>query len=594
MGLFVGNQPRFPQSVFYPSLVVNLQIRFDEGLALVAQPKAAEDLAGDNAVASAASTGGMGRGPVVLQTGADNLSQIVGLVPRSASVDLPGYRQAGTFNVDLEFRDLPLDPRVIRSMAVAIHLDAVPASDFGVGMTQFRPTGRRPSVIETTPDNILIAGLADTITTAHNSSGSTVHFEGRDLRGILLDTPISSETLKSIDLQKPIDQVVAHIVQDLHPQGGGVEVSVNASEWPNGVVPSPYTFNDATRVNVNALGGALRPTAKGEVQQVSFWDLITTYCFFVGGVPHFVGSVLRIRPARSLFDARRQEKSFDPSIPTPFLNGEPRNIRPPLSTAPEQFAFRRLVFGRDIQDIKFERKLTGVKVPVVTVTSYDTGGSTRGTERLLKVQYPPTTKPAARATSVPPSGKVAESSGFTINVPGIKNKDRLLEIAKDVYQEIGRQEMGGSVETKNLASFGGNNQDPDLVRLRPGDPIEFRVDASGLGIFPPPISELTQSEGRSFEQQVQAVAERIGDENLARVLVAANRGEVAGLQKVFRTANVSFSWDKDSGVGISFDFQNFVEARYAIDEEPSTNDLSLEPIPSPFPQTFEPSGPAGG
>ncbi len=568
-----ARQQDFPQTVFYPSMVANLQLRFDEGLSLVAGAQAAEDLAGGDAQPSAAAQGDTSDQPVITSSGADNLTQIIGIVPRNATVELPGYRQAGTFSLELEFRDLPLDPRVIRAMAVAMHLDAVPAGDFAEGMTTTPAFGdgsaesgtRRASIIETNEDNILIAGLADTITVDHGSSAALVHIQGRDFRGILLDTPVSPKTLASIDLSRPIDRVVEHIVRDLHPQGGGIKVRTNQTEWPDNLIPAPLTVDDATRVNLDSFGNNLRASAKGEAQNVTFWDLITSYCFLVGGVPHFVGNTLRIRPARTLFDARKQEDTFDPAVGTPFADGQPRNVSPPQARSAEQYAYRRLVFGRDIETLKFERKLTGVKVPVIEVVSYDTSGDTRGEGRLLKAQFPPSNEKAARTTSVPPSGKSPETSVIRVNAPGIKNKDRLLEIAKDLYQEIGRQEMGGSAETKNLTSFGGNNDDPDLVRLRPGDPVEFRVDASGLGVFPPPINELTNEEGRSFEEQVEAVKQRVGDENLARVLVAANRGEVADLQRTFRVANVSYSWSKDSGIAIAFDFQNFVEARYAVE-----------------------------
>ncbi len=558
-----------PQSVYYPSLVANLQIRFDEGLELIPGATTPEELA------ASPTPGAEPIRPKVIEPGSDNLSKLVGIVPKSASVELPGYRQAGNFSLEMAFRDLPLDPRVIRAIAVAIHLDAVPAGDFADGMTRvqlfgdsrFESNERRPSIIETNEENILLAGLADTIKVEHSSSGSSVRIDGRDLRGILLDTPISPSTLKAVDLKKNIKEVVAQLVNKLHPQGTGIEVTVKEDEWPNKTIPSPATLDDVTRINLDAAGKSLKPNAKGEAQEINFWDLITQYCFLVGGVPHFVGSKLRIRPARSLFDARRQEEAFDPNFPTPFKDGEQRSVRAPFTQRPEQFAFRRLVFGRDINKLNWERKLGGVKVPVIETVSYDTSGSTRGTGRLLKAQWPEPTKKEARTTSVGASGKTPQTDVVRINVPGVNNKERLLEIAKDLYQEIGRQEIGGSVDTKNLASFGGNNQDPDLVRLRPGDPIEFRVDASGLGVFPPPISELTQEAGRSFEEQVKVVKDRIGDEDLARVLVAVNRGEVSQLQKVFRTANVKFDWSAGSGVGISFDFQNFLEARYAVEDE---------------------------
>lgn len=566
-----------PQTVFYPSLVVNLQLRFDEGLTLIPGAVSARDLSDPNFVGPPAPPTTQ---PVVLApTSKDNLSQIIGLIPKTCTVELPGYRQAGTFTVDLEFRDLPLDPRVIRALAVAIHLGSVPASDWGSSMTSLpdvtQLAGKRRSIITTKPSNLVLSGLADEVVVTHSDSGAFVHIEGRDLRGILLDTSIDSLILDGFHPEAQTIQQVVQYILSKHPQGLGIVVELNNLEWPGGLPPIPSSLTDVTRANLSALGAQVRAFARGDANKMSFWDLITYYCFLVGGVPYFVGSKLRIRRAKSLFDVRAADdpsKAFDPANPTPFVNGRPRVVKPPVAQKPEQFGYRRLVYGKDIRQLKFERKLGGVKVPVVECVSYDMGLPQKGINPLtgepyglLKAQFPPLIQKGARVTSIAPGGGAPQTSVLRISVPGIKNLKKLKQLAEELYHEIGRQEMGGSIETRNLTSFGGTNQDPDLLNLRPGDAIELRVDASSFGVFPPPVSELTNADGRSFEAQVKAVRERIGDENLARVLVAVNRGEVAQLQRTFRVANVRFDWGVSGGIGIAFDFQNFLEARYAVE-----------------------------
>lgn len=561
-----------PQTVYYPSLVVNLQLRFDEGATLLPGVTSVEQLALNTGSVVAKSQ------PVITApTSQDNLSKILGIVPKACVVELPGYRQAGTFAIDMEFRDLPLDPRIIRAMSVAIHLGAIPARDWGSGMSAvpnpFLQEGKRKSILTTNASNLLLAGLTDIIVVDHSTSGAFIHMEGRDFRGILLDTPVSSKTLEKVDLTQNIKAVVENIVNKLHPQGNGIQVEVNSQEW-GGVVPSPATTSDVTRMQLDAAGKNIRACARGDANKMNFWDLITLYCFMVGAVPYFVGSKLRLRRSKSLFDARTADDpnaAFDPANPTPFVNGRQRAVKPPVVQKPEQYGYRRLVYGKDIYQLKFERKLGGVKVPVVECVSYDMASTQRGINPstgepygLLKAQFPPKTQAAALVTNVAPGGGAPSTDVLRITVPGVKDQKKLLDIATNLYHEIGRQEMGGSIKTKNLTSFGGTGQDPDLLHLLPGDAVEVRVDASGLGVFPPPVSELTGADGRSFEEEVKAVKERVGDEALARVLVASNRGEIAQLQRTFRVANVHYDWSSTSGVAISFDFQNFLEARYGV------------------------------
>ena len=551
---------------YYPSCVVDFQIRFDEGKVKIGSgPKSAADIAtaGTNANAGATT-------PVLLDARADNLSQVLGIIPRSVTVELPGYRQAGTFSIELSYQDFPLDPRVLRAVRVFIYLGAVSASDFGSGilegMSEGEGRGARRSVLQAGPDNLLIVGLADSINVEHNESGHIVRIEGRDLRGVLLDAKIDAGTLDKIDLKQTIDKVVSDIVNKLFPQGGGISVKADPQDWPNQKIPTPALAGDLSRTNDDAAGKKNVPSVEGAAQEIAYWDIITKFCYDVGAIPYFVGTDLRIRSPRSLHDWQRAKIPFgQPAIKTPFIDEAPRQI---VGAQVEQFDYRRVVFGRDILDLKFERKLTGVKVPVIICRSVDSdlNGTTQDPQtnakkpaKVIEGRWPPITNAEASTSSVTSGGTAPMSDIIVHVVHGIVSQARLESLARQLYEEIGRGELGGSISTKNLASFGGDNEDPDLMKLRPGDPIEIRFDASGLEFYPPPISELTNHAGRSEEEEVQAVKERLGDENLARAIVQANRGQ--STQQTFRVGNVRYQWNAGSGISVDFDFQNYVEVR---------------------------------
>jgi len=551
---------------YYPSCVVDFQIRFDEGsLVIGGGPKSSADIAAAGTNANAGATT-----PVLLDARADNLSQVLGIIPRSLTVELPGYRQAGTFNIELAYQNFPLDPRVLRSVRVFLYMGVVSAGDFGTGilegMSEGEGMGARSSVLQASPDNLLLVGLVDSVCAEHNESGHIIRLEGRDLRGVLLDAKIDAETLTKINLAQTIDKVVGDILNKLFPQGGGIVIKTDANDWPSGL-PTPALQGDLSRVNSDAATGKANvPSMQGSSQDISYWDIITQYCYLVGAIPYFVGTELRIRPPRSLYDWQRAKLPFgQTSMKTPFADEAPRTI---VGAQAEQFLYRRIVFGRDILDLKFERKLTGTKVPAVRCVSVDSDlkGTTPNpttkapqSAKLIEARWPPITDKAANTSSVTSGGTAPTRDEITIPVPGIVNAKRLEDIAHQVYEEIGRGELGGSISTKNLASFGGDNEDPDLMKLRPGDPIEIRFDASGLESYPPPISELTNHAGRSEEEEVQAVKEQLGDENLARAIVQANRGQ--NTQQTFRVGNVRYQWNAGSGISVDFDFQNYVEVR---------------------------------
>jgi hypothetical protein len=519
-----------------------------------------------------------------------------------------------------DYRDLPIDPRVVRACGIEIHMGVVDPNDFATGMVSVDANGKRKSILRTTDaaglpreDTLLVVGTVDNWFVKHTTNGSEIRISGRDVRGILLDAIVDSRVFNNLNLTKPIatssNEDASGVVNQIlskHPMGSRIIVEINPDDWggfeaSTGLLPSPGVKGNLTRVNLGANGnGSPESKPAGTVDKVNFWDLITRYCFLVGAIPYFVGQKLRVRPSRSIFD---QEKLFDPRVKSPFADGKPR--RSP-GDQPSQFNVRRLVYGRDIAEMTFERKYQGTKVPTVECVSIDTSSSGRGQSKLIRARSsdpPPQTtatgKPvktrsvpnqgSSKATSVSPSGSATQEDVLKVPVPGISSQEQLRQIAVSIHEEIGRGEMGGSVSTKSLASFLvpsdpqdqlAGNKDPDLIKLRPGDAVELRVDSRPLSSTTPLVSSYTDSIRRSFDEEVADLKKRLGNGaketvsgDLARVIVATARGGIVELSKAFRAENVKFSWAAANGIGVDFDYRNYVEVRYNTAQSDGANIL---------------------
>jgi len=555
-------------AVYYPAMAVNLVMRFDESLLTGAllKPDSAESLA-------KAKTSFLGAGtsakPSALDGTKDRLSHILSIIPKQGSLELPGYRQAGKFSLSFAWRDLPIDPRAIRALGVEIYIGTVSALNFARGMRGEKDNGQLASYIVQNAQNLMLAGIADNHTVTFNDRGSEVKIDGRDLRSIFIDGKIAPETVKQVKVDQPINKVVQDILNRA-PQGANINVNIDPNDWPNGVVPSPADPRLVSRISLGANGQ--KPghmPVKGSSVTLNFWDIITNFCLLVGAVPYFRGYDLWIRPARSLFD---QAKAEGPNRnPTPFKDGLKRAI-PLAGGKSEDIAFRRMVYGSNISSLNFERKLAGAsKVPTVKCVSVDP--SQPGEDKLIEGEWPKADK--AKVTNVSPSGNESGQEILRIPVPGITDKSRLEQIAEQIYEEIGRGELGGSCSSKDLASLGGDNEDADIVRLRPGDAVEFLVDATGVRGLPPVVSQLNNTAAQSTQEAAKELTEILGGQrysDLANVLVGTARGTIQNLQSVFRVANVKYSWAAESGIGVDFDFQNYIEARY--DTNPTINQIT--------------------
>lgn len=556
--------------IFRPSVVVNAQIRFDESF------NVNEDSSPDGSTISGAESGAQkifgspAVRPLIMSGSQDKLTQVGGRIPKSGSIELNGLRQAHTFDLTFDFKDFPIDSRLVRDMRVEIFIGVVQDAAFARGIVRSNSDGSRDSIIDTTLSStnktrLLMVGMLDEMSVKHTARGSTVHMTGRDIRSILIDAKADPRVFTDLKLNRPIDDVVLQIVSRL-PYGSHINVYVQPQEWPNQQVPSPATVDGVTRVRLGA-DGKRNPmsTPPGEGDKIGFWDLITRYCQLVGAVPHVVGKDIRIRPLRSVY----QQISWDGTIPTPFRGGKPRVLD--LGTKTEKINVRRFVYGKNLEEIAFSRKFRGQKTPVIEVVSIDTNSQQRGLAKMVIARWPDNTRKSpkrdkfvARAskTSVAPSGGVAQTDVLRFSYPGIKSKDVLQEIARNLYEEIGRNELGGSASTKDFASFNTDNgDDPDLLALIPGDAVQFVVDRQVLSSRNPNASELTEQSRRSFSEAVAALAKRLGDQNLARVLVATSRNSVIELQDTFRARVCKYTLSEGGAVGIDFDFENYIEIR---------------------------------
>ena len=575
---------------FYGSCVVTLKLLFDESLHLLPDlppGRSVDQNVKDEPDGSAAVT----LQPLVMKRDDPNATFVRNIIPKDCDVEKPGYRQAGKFELTLDYRDLPIDPRTIRACGVEIHFGTVDAAAFGRGMVA--PGGPRQSVITTANaagepnlETFVMAGSVDEWEAEHTDTGSEVRLTGRDWRALLLDTKVGSNPaesehiLDSLDCSQPVNQVIRQLL-GFHPLAGQLVVGVDPAEWEGGVVPPALSREILPRHRLGARGQRRggRGNTRGDSTQLTFWDLIVQLCFVAGAIPYMQGYDLLIRPTRSIFD--QQKAGEQPTNPTPFADGQPRAYDAQTEMALDPvLRVRRMVYGRDIQRLHLRRKLGGQQRPyVVRCVSFDRSAEGRGEQRRLEARWPPeptgaeTERPPR--TRVAPSGQASQTDIVTRAVPGIRDLGKLQDIARSIYNEVGRGEVGGTVETKNLSSFGGSNTDPDLLRLNPGDGIELLVDVRALARRAPLVSTFTDIQRYPFDEAVRVVTERLGggpgDEQLARVLVATTRGQVAELLSFFRVANVKLSWSHGSGAAVSFDFQNYI---LAIFDEPrrSTKD----------------------
>lgn len=537
---------------YRPSVLVRLRMTFDPSY--IAPPSSNPEPQ-SSTDAPRAVTQAPGTPAVITQRRTEaGLVQEVVLQPISASIERPPVREAGKFSLEFLYRDLPIDPRIFSSITADVYMGSVSAANSAAGLAGRYVGGSNPAVVPLVDENLAFVGIVDKVSMSHSDTSSRVTMEGRDLRAFLVDTNLPAVAFTELDLRKPITNVVRQIL-DLQPWGRSIGVYWFPEEWriPGDPVqgpPAPYAADNATRVRLGATGRESKGTPRSG-DEVKFWDIIVQYCFLCGVLPYFDGEKLVLRRARAYWASESVVRGF--------------------------------IYGRDVRSLVIDRSLAGPRYKVVQVVNVDTDSDQRGSSRLVEVTYggdkvldsgnpdgklnkvgqPRGQTVQPQPTNIAPSRNESFNDVLRVPVPGIKSKDQLLEIAKAIYEEQNRFEFSGTLETANLGSYTFPEGAQDILLIRPGDAIRVQIDARLSTANAPAVAPLTDQKRADPAARVAELVAKGYSQQAAQAIVVSEQRGIPELAPVFRVKAARFDFDVTTGIKITVDFNNYVEATRA-------------------------------
>lgn len=511
---------------------------------------------------------------------------IFDVMPLTATLERLPMSDCGTAEMEFDYLDLPIDPRAVRGCLVSIAIGTVSADDFDAGIlrNERRADGSLVSTVERFPNQELsfasstrFVGIVDEWHVSFGEDGDKVKVRMRDLSSLFRDQILPRGV--GIDLTKPIISGIREII-DVSQMTRGFGVLYGDPPLPGdplaelqalelGPVPA-----DSLSEVVKPKKGKQKKAPRQTDEKESIWDHIVGVCARMGLVPIIRGFTLFIT--------------------------EPQNL---LGT---QLNTRTMVWGRNVSELEFARKLGGDSgpPPTIEVRSYDPAiGRARwarypvldGEPRsgiLGKANSPQPV--VSRAAKVSPSGEPEEQVQVYRQRAGISDLSTLERIARNTFEQVARQEIEGNFKTKEITSltlerkgFGGvevvSSTEGDLLDLMPGDPITIDVDIEAVasGLLSAPTAKkpsdtystpLQEWVGRSVAQRAQHL-ENLGFTPVMAARLAAIQENVP-LANTFRVGSVNIDWDVDEGITIGSDFYNYIVIR----ENPNEADQG-KPVP---------------
>ena len=539
------------------------------------------------AVTFAGGTAASPGGPQGVDSSSDGLTfTIGGVIPKSWKHQLNGFKAADTMTCEMKYVDLPFDPMCFRSVGVELFYGTMTQDDYMAGMdgaTRQTTTGSVQSSepLNVIPDgftgpsgeqrsNLRFQGFVDEWEVDFSDENlAIVRFKCSDNTRLLMDQPISPGD--GVSTTVPIDQAVAQLLAK-YPQFVGLTVEYR----PTGVTIPVFgkAFADCSQ-----LADRVTPTQGGAAQSLSVWDYLVEVCGALGHNIRVENTTIVIQRIRAALG-----KNF------PSRDGDPFTGR---TWGGSNHLLRTFIWGRNCKGGTKRRKYarTGMNVEC---RSYDPAGKVTRVAR-----YPPGLGKGSGNSStnrlvhaLPGDGR--QETKYTVYpVPGVTDQTTLNQIAQAYFEGLNRAEVGVSVHTRDLASYGGDASDPDVLDMFAGDRFEYlteRFDTSTDGY---PGTDLAQIED-TLLQVSKAHDYLVGlgfDPGLVTAYCAAYAN--LGFQTTFIAKTLSFSGsiEDEGGIDIHIDGVNMVEARVDIPGSIDQDDAALGARgTAPATKTNQPSG----
>jgi hypothetical protein len=476
----------------------------------------------------------------------DGLTFDITVIPKSMTWSLASIRQGDTLQASIKWIDCPLDPRCIRACSVDAFIGSVSNNDFAAGIAGQTPD-YADSALNTIKDtwtdakgnqrtNLRFRGWVDKWEIEWTDEGEPViNLECTDNTRLFIDQQMLSSPNLHLDKTLTLDKAIAQFLSNF-PQFDGLSVEFRPS------TATPPTLKTIFQ-GLSGLDGP-PPDKAGGTDHHSIWDYLTDICGACGQSIFLQGDVVVIQSARTLTsndDAQTNRKD------DPFQG---------RTVAGETFSYRRFIFGRNIKEMRMSRHYTHNKPTNIEVRSVNFESK----PPLLVARFPPTGKAKngqkKRQAHAIPGNSQPNEKWKVIKLHGIKDLATLKLIAQNYYEQYGRNEIQVEVKTRNLASWGAGNLDPDILDMKFGDTFELLVNRD-----PDEASTLTRIE--------KALSIQGANANLLKALgfaadFATTYGQAfanVGVPTLYVLKELHVEWNIEQGIDITAIGVNYIEVR---------------------------------
>lgn len=441
---------------------------------------------------------------------------------RRAVVSINSYTEADTFEIQLDYKAFPFDPRAIRSVDISIHMENMESLYDELGTA---------NVIEPTEDNVIFKGFADQERMVFDDSTRSITLRGRDYTSLFIDSKVLKPDL--INLALPLTTILQMIITST-PGASGTPgkndgITLENRLPLNKVIPIPASIVE----ELSSLGTKHNPKS-GQ----SYWDVIQELVSKMALIAYIEIDKLVLTDPRTL---------YDPEKAVQFIYGKNIKTFEMQRNMGKQKGFNvivRSIIGKKVETVRIPRdaKTLAIAGKDVEAPKFATGGSPLA---IAAAQANP--NPAKLQEKPEPAPFIS----FVLN--NVKSRSALIDYGEKVFEEISRQQLEGRLTTMDmLAPTEGQTFKQwgsgkfDVLKIRNGTPI-------GVFIDHPDINAIQKE--KAIPLRVKYLLSRGYDVAIANALATS----ISKFKTPFYTRAVTFTMDQQQGFMCDIDFINFIE-----------------------------------
>ena len=442
--------------------------------------------------------------------GPDTPSVITDVIPYSANVHLNSYKEADTWEVTFDAKRFPFSPDLLRSAAIEVYMFALD------GLTDPRSWADL--------SNLVTTGLVDQATLTEDDEGGKISFTGRDYTALMIDRqwdPTRSSKNGRVpdgDLHTVVQQLVDEATNSKLTGRTLTVKFFDTEDDPTVRNIAETILHKKQKIPKTTHARHRKPKGISVKADSTYWDVIYKLCLSYGYIVYVQG--------------------FDVIITRPHvLQG----------LAATQY---RVAYGRNLESLEVERKMSKEATPQIKVRSYDPASRT-----VIEGEFPSEKDVQAQMAGRDKKGK---GGGFltgvgtkreefkVFTVPDIADKNVLTEIARSTYYTLARGEGVVRFSTPALTDL--TNQ--DLLKMRAADSVEIVWDAFNAEIMSDP--HVTR------EQKITTLLS-LGYKIDVATLVADQFAKLDYFRQPFYVKEVNLTWSRDHGIKVDCEAMNFIK-----------------------------------